>query len=138
MPEESTTPDLVELARGAVDAANRRDFDAGMSYFGPDCIWEGWMGTTFTGREAIRGNLEDVVGAFEAFAMEPEELLDLGGGVVLAVVLQSTRPAGSGDEWQGRVAFVSEWADGLIGRVTVYPNIDEGRAAAERLAQERE
>jgi ketosteroid isomerase-like protein len=136
MSEESTTPDLVELARGAVEAANRRDFDAGMSYFGPDSIWEGWMGTTFTGREAIRSNLEDVIGTFEEFAMKPEELLELGGGVVLAVVLQSARPAGSTDERRTRVAFVSEWADGLIGRVTVYPNIDEGRAAAERLAEE--
>ncbi len=136
-PEESTTPDLAELARSAVDAANRRDFGAGMSYFSPDSIWEGWMGATFTGREAIRRNLEDVVGTFEEFAMEPEELLELGGGVVLAVVLQSVRLAGSGDEWQGRVAFISEWANGLIVRVTIYPNIDEARTAAERVARER-
>jgi ketosteroid isomerase-like protein len=137
MPEESTTPDLIELARTAVEAGNRRDFDAAMSYFGPDSVWEGWMGTTFTGREAIRGNLEDVVGSFEEFAMEPEELLELGGRVVLAVVLQSVRMAGSGDEWQDRVAFVSEWANGLIVRVTIHPDIDEARAAAERLAEER-
>ncbi len=137
MSEDSTSPDLVELVRSVVEAGNRRDFGAVMSYFSPDSIWEGWMGTTFTGREAIRGNLEDVVGSVEELAMEPEELLELGGGVVLAVVLQSARLAGSGDEWQGRVAFVGEWANGLIVRVTVYPNIDEARAAAERLAEER-
>ncbi len=137
MSEESTTPDLLELARSAVDAANRRDFDAVMSHFSPDSVWEGWMGTVFTGREAIRGNLEDVIGTFEEFAMKPEELLELGGGVVLAVVLQSVRLAGSRDEWQGRVAFISEWANGLIVRVRIYPNIDEARTAAERLAEER-
>jgi ketosteroid isomerase-like protein len=137
MSEESTAPDLVELVRVVVDAGNRRDFDVVMSYFSPDAVWEGWTGTTFTGREAIRGNLEDVVGSFEELAMEPEELLELGGGVVLAVVLQSVRLAGSSDEHQGRVAFVSEWANGLIARVTIHPNIEDGRAAAERLAEGR-
>jgi len=137
MADESTAPDLVELVRNVVDAGNRRDFDVVMSYFSPDAVWEGWMGTTFTGREAIRGNLEDVVGSFEELAMEPEELLELGGGVVLAVILQSVRLADSGDEWQGRVAFVSEWVNGLIVRVMIYPNIEDGRAAAERLAEER-
>ncbi len=96
----------------------------------------GW-GQHSRAREGIRGNLEDIVGSFEEFALEREELLELGGGVVLAVVLQSVRLAGSRDEWQGRVAFVSEWANGLIVRVTIYPNIDEGRAAAEHLAEER-
>ncbi len=69
--------------------------------------------------------------------MEPEELLELGGGVVLAVILQSVRLADSGDEWQGRVAVVSEWVNGLIVRVMIYPDIEDGRAAAERLAEER-
>jgi hypothetical protein len=31
-----------------------------------------------------------------------------------------------------------EWRDGPLVRVTVYPDIDEARAAAERLAQERD
>ena len=31
MPEESTTPDLVELSRHAFDAANRNDLDAAMT-----------------------------------------------------------------------------------------------------------
>jgi hypothetical protein len=34
--------------------------------------------------------------------------------------------------------FVATWSVGLIERSTQYPDIDEGRAAAERLAQERE
>jgi ketosteroid isomerase-like protein len=125
------------LLAALLTLGTRRDFDAVMSYFSPDSIWEAWMGTTFTGREAIRGNLEDVVGSLEEFAMEPEELLELGGQVVLAVVRQSVRLAGGGDEHQGRVAFDSEWANGLIVRVTIHPNIEDGRADAERLAQER-
>ena len=40
MSEESTTPDLVELTRGRVEAANRRDFDAMVSFFAPDAVWD--------------------------------------------------------------------------------------------------
>jgi hypothetical protein len=34
-------------------------------------------------------------------------------------------------------ATVSEWVDGVVIRVTIYPDIDEARVAAERLAEER-
>jgi hypothetical protein len=37
-----------------------------------------------------------------------------------------------------RYAVVATWVDGMIERFTTYTNIDEGRAAAERLAEERE
>jgi hypothetical protein len=36
MSEESTTPDLVELTRRSVEAANRRDLDAVASSFAED------------------------------------------------------------------------------------------------------
>jgi hypothetical protein len=32
---------------------------------------------------------------------------------------------------------VTEWVEGRVVRVTVYIDIDEGRATAERLAEER-
>ena len=35
MSEESTTPDLVELARRASEAANSRDVDALMAFYAP-------------------------------------------------------------------------------------------------------
>ena len=35
--EESTTPDLVELTRGAFEAVNRRDLDALMQMLEDDC-----------------------------------------------------------------------------------------------------
>jgi hypothetical protein len=36
----------------------------------------------FEGRAAIRGFLEDFAQTFESLAIEQEEILDLGGGVV--------------------------------------------------------
>ena len=63
----------------------------------------------------------------------------LGNGVAFAVAVQSARLAGSTGLVQGRYAAVSIWSDGLIERVTTYyyTDIDEARAAAERLAEER-
>jgi hypothetical protein len=58
-------------------------------------------------------------------------------GVVLAVVLQEGRPVGIAGHVQQREGWVYVWVGGLIARFTVY-DIDEARAAAERLAQERE
>jgi hypothetical protein len=39
---------------------------------------------------------------------------------------------------QRREAYVLEWVEDMTRRVTVYTDIEEGRAAAERLAAERE
>jgi ketosteroid isomerase-like protein len=91
----------------------------------------------YEGQAAIREFFEDWIGTFEEFQMEPEEILDLGGGVTLAVALQSGRPVGGDGQVQWRYAAVSVWVDGVAARTTNYFDIDEGRAAAERLAKER-
>jgi ketosteroid isomerase-like protein len=140
MSEESTTPDLVELVRRQWEAVNRQDLDALVSLCPPDGIYDpspNGLGV-FEGPAAIRGFLEDWWGAFEELRFELEEVLDLGNGVVFAVVLQAARPAGSTGFVRAREAYVYEWVDGLIARVTIYLDIDEARAVAERFAEERE
>ena len=69
-----------------------------------------------------------------------EELLDLGNGVVFALVRQAGRPIGATGYVRQREGWVWVWVEGLIASVTAYPeaDIDEARAAAERLAEERE
>src|SRR5437764_15330166 len=59
MSEESTTPDLVELLRRADEAAERRDWDAVMSIFAPDAVWDQFGMHVLDGRAAIRGYLDD-------------------------------------------------------------------------------
>ena len=136
--EESTTPDLLELMRDAFEAVNRRDLDAMMSFYAPDALWESPpLGTSFEGRAAIRGFVEDWMDAYEEWQAKPEELLDLGSGVVFAVVRQSGRPVGTVGHVQQREGWVFVWVDGLIVHVTAHTDIDEGRAAAERLAESR-
>ena len=138
MPEESTTPDLVELSRRFHEAASRLDFDAMVSFYAPDAVWEGRAsGMTFEGRTAIRGFWEDWFASYEELRLEQEEDLDLGNGVVFAVIMQMARLVGSSGYVRYRHALVAMWVEGLIVRVTMYSDIDEARAAAERLADER-
>jgi len=71
--------------------------------------------------------------------MEPEEIVDLGNGVVFVAVRLTARPIGSaGSALVRRRPLVFVWVEGMVARVTAYADsLDEGRAAAERLAQER-
>jgi ketosteroid isomerase-like protein len=139
MPEEPTTPDLVDRYRRSIEAANRGDFDAVMSLWGTYPVWDtspAGMGT-FEGPAAVRGFFEDWVSAYEEYEIEAEEIADLGNGVTYAILLQRGRPAGSNGEVRVRSATVGLWVNGLLTRVTNYPDIDAARADAERLAAER-
>jgi len=137
MSEESTTPDLVEPVRQTFEAANRRDLDAVASSFAEDAVFDGRAaGAQFEGRAAIRRFLEDWFGAYEELEVELEEVSDLGNGVVFAVVIQDGRPVGSAGHLRQREGWVFLWVRGLIARLTTS-EIDEARAAAQRLAEER-
>ena len=139
MSEESTTPDLVELNRRAIEAVSRRDFDAAMASYGPESVWDtSALGLgTYRGVEVIRRALEEWTAIYEDFEVEIEENLDLGNGVILSVTRQRGRMAGSSGYLELLYASITEWTNGLIAQVTPFTNIDEARAAAERLADSR-
>ena len=129
MPEESTTPDLVELVRRAFEAANRRDLDAVVSGFAEDATFDGRaLGDHFEGRAAIRSFIEGWFGTYEELAYGLEEVRDLGSGVVFGVVVQNGRPAGSAGRVRQREGWVFVGARGLVARLTIL-EVDEARAA---------
>jgi uncharacterized protein (TIGR02246 family) len=137
MSDESTTPDLVERMGRAFEAANRRDLDAAASIFAEDAIFDGRaLGDHFEGRAAIRSFFDDWFGVYEDLEYGLEEVRDLGNGVVFAVVVQNGRPLGSAGHLRQREGWVFVWVRGLIARLTIS-EVDEARAAAERLAEER-
>jgi ketosteroid isomerase-like protein len=139
MPEESTTADMIERTRGLTDSLERRDFDTALSFFGRDPVWDmSAMGMgTFQGRPAIRGLLEDWVAPYDEWEIELEELLDLGNGVVVAVLFEEGRPVGSTGRVQLRYASVGVWEGGMILRASTYADVGEARTAAERLVESR-
>jgi ketosteroid isomerase-like protein len=140
MPEESTTPDLVELTRQATDAFSRRDLDAYVGFFAPGAVWDASQPGVgvFEGREAIRAFFEDWLALYEEFEIELGEILDLGHGVVFSVSHQTARLVGSQGSVRETYAATTEvGSEGLVARIVLAHDIDEARAAAKRLAQER-
>jgi ketosteroid isomerase-like protein len=137
--EESTASDLTELLRRGVEAASRGDNDALLALYSPDAVWDMsqvGMGV-FVGRGAIRGFFEEWQGAYEDYEIAVEESHDLGGGVLFTVSVQKGRPLGSDGVVHLRQAWVTLVKDSVVTHLTTYQNIDEARAAAERLAGER-
>jgi hypothetical protein len=118
---------------------NRRNVDEFASFFGADSVWDlSPMGLgVYESGAAIRAFIEDWIGSYQEFELVLDKLDDLGGGVVFAVVRQHGRLVESSGEVHMRYASVNSQADGLFERITNYTDIDQARAAAERLAQER-
>jgi ketosteroid isomerase-like protein len=140
MSDDSTTPDLAELARRQLEAVNRRDLDEAMTAIAPNAVYDtapSGMGV-YEGHTAIRAFLKGYWDCFEELRFELEEALDLGSGVGFLVNRQAARAIGSTAYVRTREAHVVESVEGMVVRLTVYNDIDEGRAAAERLAEERE
>ena len=135
MTAEFTTPDLVELVRKQVEALDRGDLDAVMSSVTEDVVLDGRV-DFLEGRAAIRGFLEDWFRTYEELDFELEEVSHLGGGVVLAVVIQDGRLVGGDGHLRQREGWVYLCVGGSIARLAIS-DVDEGRAAADHLAQER-
>ena len=136
MSQESTTPDLVELVRKQLEALDRRDLDGVMNSVAEDSVLEGRVENFLEGRAAIRRFLEDWFRAWEELDFELEEVSDLGGGVVFAVVIQDGRLVGVDGHVRQREGWVYLCVGGSIARLTTS-DVDQARAAGERLAEQR-
>jgi hypothetical protein len=131
--------DAVVAARRLSEAYNRRDVDAIVAMYSAGAEWDmSDLGVgVIRGHEAIRRFLDDWLGNYEEFEFAVEDARDLGHGVGWAVVLPRGRLRGGGrlDELSYGNCAVSE--QGLIERMVFSTDIAAGRAAAERLAEER-
>jgi ketosteroid isomerase-like protein len=139
MTEESTTPDLVELTRQAWEGVNRHELDRVTSFYAPDAVLDlsdVALGT-FEGVAAIRSLLDDWWGTWGDHLVEVQEVVALDHGVVFASVREDGRLAGSDGHVEQRLGWAVVWVQRRIERATAYFDVDEARAAAERLAEER-
>jgi len=140
MPEESTTPELVELTREAFEAAGRHDPDALMGFYAPDVeldLSDLALGT-FDGVAAVRSMFQDWWGTWGEHVIEAEKILDLGDGVVFCPVREDGRLVGSDRHVEHRLGYVFLFVEGLVASQAIYRDIDEARTAAERLAKSRD
>jgi len=135
MSKEFTAPDPVELVRKQLEALDRGDLDGVMSSVAEDGVLDGRV-DRIEGRAAIRVFLEDWFRAYEELGFELEAVSHLGGGVVFAVVIQDGRLVGSDGHVRQREGWVYLYVGGSIARLTTS-DVDQARAAAEHLAQER-
>jgi ketosteroid isomerase-like protein len=134
---ESTASDLVAMVRAAIDAANRGDYDALAGFLAPDVVWRSLDGLgTFEGVSAVRGFLEEFGGAYESFDTQAEEILDLGCGVVFAVIRHTARLGSGVGRVDERFAWVLAVEDGAVVRALGAQDIEQARTAGERLAEE--
>ena len=135
MPEESTTPDVVELTRYMFEAVNRRDFDAALALYVPHAYWRGTVDDA-EGLAAIRDLWVGYFSAFEELHVILDDVADIGNGVILVDSRHVGRLAGGATLAEER-AFVWEFVDGRVVKTTDYVSLADARAAAERLAEER-
>ena len=143
MAEKPVASDPVALTWRRWDEASRGEFDLviGGAEYAPDAVLDtaGYGMGTFAGRDAIRGFLSEWINSFDDLKMRADEMLGIGDTIVLIVYHQEGRPLGGTNYVRVRSAIVEEWEDGMLARSTIYTEaeIDEARAAAERLAEER-
>jgi ketosteroid isomerase-like protein len=137
MLEESATPDLEVLVRQAYDSFNRGGVEPLLGLVAPNIVLDTDGPGRFEGKDSFRCCLMDWQEAFDEFAVEVEEAVDLGGGVAFVVLEQTGRPKGTSVQVRLRYANVGIMVDGEATHFTQSPDIDEARAAAERPAQAR-
>lgn len=113
-----TSQENVELFKRALEAFNRRDFDAVLEQLDPEAEWHpgvaaslGGDTTTFRGPEEVRKGLQDLVDAFEDLHLEVAETRDLGDRV-LAMGRLRAHGTESGVEIESPWAYLVEYQRG--------------------------
>ena len=115
------------VAREALAAFNRGDFEAAAEHFDPDAEWEPYLGalqgTSFRGRAELVAMWSDIADNFDGgFRLEIMELVSEGDAVAAAV--EGYGIARSGVEIRQRWAQLLTFREGLIRRVQQpFPDI---------------
>jgi ketosteroid isomerase-like protein len=82
------------------------------------------------GRDSMQSSLSALFDAWESYRLEPEEVRDVDGERVLAIVREVARGRTSGVEVQSRWGYLMTFRDGLIVRVEAYRDADRAVEAA--------
>jgi ketosteroid isomerase-like protein len=122
----------LEIVRRGFAALNSGDVDAVIAEMDPSIEWHPTGDFVdigpFRGHRGIRDLTSLVFGAFDAYSLQPEELIDAGDAVV-APVRQTGRGKGSGIAVDVRYVLVFELHEGKALRVESYYDRQEALKA---------
>ena len=116
----------VTLARKAIDALDRRDFDALLAFVSPDVVWEALeglvgIGDVYRGRAEVREWGERMSQDTEAgIQIAIEEMAELDDDRVFIALFLTARRRGSGVPIEYRAWQIVWFANGLISRRQVF------------------
>jgi len=124
----------VEIARQGYEAFNRGDIDALLDLCAADIEWHdrGIFDTQpVLGKDALRAFFELVMDPWDDVRREPEEMIDLGGDQVLAMIRMTAHGKGSGIEVDVRLADVATIRDEKLAHWIGYPGRGQALRAVE-------
>jgi ketosteroid isomerase-like protein len=124
----------VEVVREVWSAYNARDFDRSLDCFAEDCLVEDVPDlpdrATYKGKEGVRERTRHFRKTWGDWVWEPEEFIDAGDDVVVAMVVMRAHGSGSGAPIEAQAAFVYEVRDGRIVRDRAFTSRSQALEAA--------
>jgi ketosteroid isomerase-like protein len=123
----------VEVVRAAIDAYNRRDFEAmrALNHADVELDWSASRGLgagVYRGLEEVFSFYRDFLGTFEEVVIEPDRFIESGDSVV---VPNSAQVRGrDGIETVARSALVFEVRGGRLARISLYQETRDALEAA--------
>jgi ketosteroid isomerase-like protein len=124
--------DNVEMLRSVYESLNRGDWEGVFRNAHPDLeitTQRGPAAGTYRGHEAVREQVEELSGPFEAWKMEPEKFFEGEADVVVFVKLRSW-PKGSSVEMEVRNGHLWTIRDGSIRSLKTFAVREEALEAA--------
>ena len=124
--------DNVEIARAAIDAWNRRDWDAALRDAAPDVEYDLSRALgPFRGvyrRDEVQRAWADLTEGFTSARLEPDEFIEIGEHVVVPWTFHAV--GREGVEVESRVTFTFTVRNGSIVRVRLHQDRQEAIEAA--------
>src|SRR4051794_6849905 len=122
----------VEMIRSIYEPLNRGDWAAVFRDAHPEIeitTQRGPTAGTYRGQEAVRKQVQDTLGPFDTWTVEPEEFFDAGDQVVVYVKVRA-QPGGSRAEMEIRNGHLWTIRDGMIRTLKTFPIRAEALEAA--------
>jgi ketosteroid isomerase-like protein len=122
----------VEMIRSIYEPLNRGDWAAVFRDAHPEVeitTQRGLTAGTYRGQEAVRRQVQDLLGPFDTWTIEPEEFFDAGDQVVAFVKVRS-RPSGGTVDMEIRNGHLWTIRDGSIRAVKTFAVREEALEAA--------